>query len=164
MTESLLFWGFGLLAIAVLLQIVEIFVPSLGVLTITALVVAIAGVVCLWSYSTAFGLIGVGLVLVGGPTIFFVGLHLMPHTPFGRMLVLGADDPSQDPQRPAASPLDQLVGSEAIVATDLRPVGTVRIGNEKFDAFAESDMLRAGTKVKVVSVVDGTALRVRAIS
>ncbi len=162
--EYLLFWGFGLMAVAVLLMVIDIFVPSAGVLTLTAVAVAIAGGVCLWMHSPTFGLIGTGLIIFGGPTLFFVGLNLMPHTPLGRKLVLGADDPGADRAPPTSDPLLALIGQEGIVTTDLRPVGTVRIDNAKYDALAESTMVRAGERVRVVSIADGGTLKVRPIA
>ncbi|CAN5746492.1 hypothetical protein BH11PLA1_BH11PLA1_07360 [soil metagenome] len=163
--EVLLFWGFGLLAAAVLLQLVDIFVPTAGVLTVTAVVIALAGVVCLWAHSATFGLIGTMLMAVGGPVIFFVGLNLMPQTPLGRTLVLGVDEEAGATETETAASitrLQQLVGSEGKVVSDLRPIGIISVGGERYEAFAESAMIRAGSAVRVVGVVDGTSLRVSA--
>lgn len=161
--EVLLLWGFGLLAAAIIIMIVEMFVPTAGVLTVTAIVVSMAGVVCLFQHSQTFGFIGVGLVLIGGPTLFFVGLQIMPETPLGRKLVLGAEDAPEGPWL-VQEKLNKLVGAEGEVITDLRPIGRIKIEQEKFDALAESSLIRAGSRVKVVGVVDGSTLKVRVIS
>ncbi|MCW5766755.1 MAG: hypothetical protein KIT68_12370 [Phycisphaeraceae bacterium] len=161
--EAMLVWGLGLLAVAVLLFVVDIFVPTFGVLSITALAVAIAGVVCLFRVSPTWGLIGVLAVVVGGPALFFFGLNVMPHTPIGRRLVLGAPGNDDDAPPPAPDPLAEKIGSEAVVLTDLRPVGAVRIGDERFEALAETGLIRAGSKVRIVAIVDGTTLKVRPV-
>ena len=43
--EPKLLWGLGLIGAALLLLLLEIFIPSMGVLFVTAIVVALAGVV-----------------------------------------------------------------------------------------------------------------------
>jgi membrane-bound serine protease (ClpP class) len=44
-----------------------------------------------------------------------------------------------------------LVGREGVALTDLRPSGTVLIGEERVDAVSESEWIEDGTAVKVVS-------------
>ena len=48
--EPKLLWGLGLIGAALLLLLLEIFIPSMGVLFVTAIVVALAGVVTLFTY------------------------------------------------------------------------------------------------------------------
>jgi membrane-bound serine protease (ClpP class) len=45
----------------------------------------------------------------------------------------------------------ELVGLEGVALTDLRPAGTVLVGEERVDAVAESGWVEDGTKVRVVS-------------
>lgn len=164
--ESMLIWGLGLMAVAVLLFVVDIFVPTFGVLSITSLGVAIAGVVCLFKVSVMWGVIGMLVVIVGGPALFFMGLNVMPNTPLGRKLVLTdsrGDEEEGPSQSREADTYTQLVGAEGVVLTDLRPVGVVRIGDQRFDALAETSLIRAGGKVRVVAIVDGTTLKVRGV-
>lgn len=161
--EAMLVWGLALLAISVLLFVVDIFVPTAGVLAIVSLAVAIAGVVCLFRYNNTWGMIGVLAVIIGGPTLFFLGLNIMPNTPIGRKLVLGADSDEDARRITTADTYAQLVGAEGMVISDLRPVGVVKIGDERFDALSETTLIRSGTKIKVVAVVDGMTLKVRAV-
>ena len=44
-----------------------------------------------------------------------------------------------------------LVGREGVALTDLRPSGTVLIGEERVDAVSESEWIEDGTDIKVVS-------------
>ncbi|MBL8759125.1 MAG: hypothetical protein JNK35_11930, partial [Phycisphaerae bacterium] len=48
--EPLLLWGLGLLAASLLIVVIELFLPSAGVLALVATAVAIAGVVCLFRH------------------------------------------------------------------------------------------------------------------
>ncbi|MGH7658694.1 MAG: NfeD family protein [Gemmatimonadales bacterium] len=43
-----------------------------------------------------------------------------------------------------------LVGLEAVAVTDLRPAGTVSVGEERIDAVTEGDFIKAGSTVKIL--------------
>ena len=51
----------------------------------------------------------------------------------------------------SASSRPDLIGREGIALTDLRPSGTVIIGEERVDAVSESEWIEEGTDVRVVS-------------
>lgn len=51
----------------------------------------------------------------------------------------------------SASPRPDLQGREGVAMTDLRPSGTVLIGEERVDAVSESEWIEEGTDVRVVS-------------
>lgn len=163
--EAALIWGLGFLGLGLLMVVIDMFVPTFGVLSLVAAGCGITGVVILFNHSATWGMIGAACVLVGGPAAFFFGLQIMPKTPLGRRLVLGgADDDGEDRAPPAdTDPFKALVGQEGVVVTDLRPVGVIRIGEERLDALSETVVMRAGTKVKVVGVVDGRMLKVRQV-
>lgn len=166
--EPSLVWGLGFLALGLIVLVIDIFVPTFGVLALVSAGSAVTGVVLLFTYSATWGLVGTTLVLIGAPVVFFLGLQIMPNTPIGRRLVLGnprPDEEGEDAPPPAApgDALKDLIGSEGVVVTDLRPVGTIRLGEERMDALAETTVLKAGSKVKVVGVVDGRLLKVRAV-
>ena len=64
----------------------------------------------------------------------------------------------------AATPgLEKLIGAKGVAATDLRPVGKVKIGTQRIEARAESTMIDAGADVRVVSAT-GTEVVVREIA
>jgi membrane-bound serine protease (ClpP class) len=68
---------------------------------------------------------------------------------------------SDDARRRRHRELAGLVGQHGIVETPLRPIGFIRIGEQRLDASAETGLIDAGTPVRVIAVVDGT-LKVRA--
>lgn len=167
MNESLLLWGIGLLGASVLLLIIELFIPSAGIIGATAAVIAIAGDVCLFRYSPAWGLIGLIAILVVGPSAFFFWAKVFPSTPMGRKLLLGgdSDDQNRELQEQAQRRKEEqlaLIGAEGVAITALRPVGVIRIDGERFDALAERNTIDAGTAVEVTSV-DDNQVKVRAI-
>lgn len=165
--EPKLLWGLGLLAASILLLVLEIFIPSAGIIAFIAAACGVAGVISLFLYDTAWGVSGLLTMLVAGPGVFFWGLSLWRHTPIGRKLIGDADEETVLAQRQAEenARLEQqrMVGLEGVAATDLRPVGVVLINGQRHDALAEMSLIAAGTKVKV-TVVEGRQIKVRAIT
>lgn len=166
MEQTLLLWGFALLGAALLLVVIEVFIPSGGVIGLTAGVTAIAGVVVFWRVSPLWGVTSMLLLLVLAPISLNFALRLMPHTPVGKKLILGSDAAAE--QRAAEerrrNEQDQaLIGASGVALTALRPIGTVEIEGTRLEALAEGGVVEAGTAVRVTSV-QGNQVRVRAIA
>ena len=162
----MLFWGLGLLAIGLLLVIVEVFVPSGGLITVVAVGSSVAGVYCLFRHDTAWGVAGLGAMLLLGPMFFMFALKIWPSTPIGRRM-MGEPSPEvveAQRQRELARREQYLalLGAEAQVITDLRPVGIIEIDGQRYDALAQSSFVARGSKVKVTAV-EGTQIRVRPV-
>lgn len=163
--DPLLVWGLLLLGIAVMLGLMELLVPSAGIIALVAIVVAMAGVLCLWSYETAWGVTGLLSVIVVAPTATYFGFKVLPYTPMGKGLILS--NPEPDETRASASHASlarrvALVGQEGAAETDLRPIGVVKIEGQRHDAVAESGYIPRESRVKVISA-DGIQLKVRQI-
>ncbi len=163
----MLFWGLGLLAIGLLLIIVEVFVPSGGLIALTATGSSIAGVYCLFRHSTTWGLAGILIMLVLGPAVMAFALKVWPSTPIGRRIM--GERPQEVVEAERLAELRQreewqaMVGAEGIVITDLRPVGLAEIDGRRYEVLAQNSFIPAGTRVRV-SVVEGTQIKVRAIT
>ena len=165
--ETMLLWGLGLLGVAFLLFVIEVFVPSGGVIAVTAAVVAIAGVVCLFRHDTVWGIAGLLAVLLLTPMLFMLALKIWPSTPIGQRMMYGDATPEDRQRRQrvefeAREARQALVGAEGVVQTDLRPVGVVKIDGVRHDALAEIGLIEAGQRVVVVSVTDNQ-IKVRAV-
>jgi membrane-bound ClpP family serine protease len=164
MPESMLIWGLLLLAAAAAILILDVFIPSAGLLSLTAGVLSIAGVVCLFRHDYRWGLAGLSAVLVLGPMIFLYGLKILPNTPIGRGLLFGDGPPDELGQpKTATEDLAGLVGKQGVAISDLRPVGTVKIDGRKMDALAELNVITAGTAVRVTQV-NGFEVKVRPVA
>ena len=70
--DPMLLWGLILLAAALLLTVIEIFVPSAGLISMVAAAVAIAGIVCLWIYDAFWGVSGLLGSMILLPTVVFL--------------------------------------------------------------------------------------------
>jgi membrane-bound serine protease (ClpP class) len=163
--DPMLVWGLVLLGTAAFLGLLEFFIPSAGIIGIVALLVAIAGVVCLWTYETAWGVTGMLGVIVIAPTATYFGFKVLPYTPIGKGLILSDPEPdSPEAVRSTASHAQRvaLIGQEGTAQTDLRPIGVVKIDGQRHDAVAESGYIMRDARVRVISA-DGIQLRVRQI-
>ncbi|MEN0020565.1 MAG: NfeD family protein [Planctomycetota bacterium] len=150
--------GMGLMAVSVLLVLAELFIPSAGVLGLTAAVVGLAGVVVLFfAESSWWGFIGLGIYLAMIPFSLWFLYRVWPDTPIGRRMIHGSAAPDADEQREAQAAaekqeLQTLLGAEGVARTDLRPVGTIEVDGQRMDALAETTLIDAGTRVKITSV------------
>jgi membrane-bound ClpP family serine protease len=164
--EDKLFWGLGLVAAALLLVIIEVFIPSAGIISLTAAVCAIAGVYCLFQVSVWWGITGVAALAILGPAVLSFALKIWPSTPMGRKM-LGEMSPEQAESERLAAQRERdrflaLIGQEGTVLTDLRPVGMVQVAGKRYDALSETGLIRAGGKIRVISA-DPQQIKVRAI-
>lgn len=162
--DPLLVWGLGLLSISLFLILLEFFVPSAGAIAITAVVCAIAGLICLFRFSPLWGVMGLFAMLVTTPLVVWAGLALWQHTPIGRRMI-GA--PTEEEQFEKHQKEEQfvkqrlaLIDREGVTLTPLRPVGVIEIDGHRHDAVSDTDFVPVGAKVRVTHV-DPTQVRVR---
>jgi len=167
MSESLVIWGIGLLGVAGALLVLEMFIPSAGALGLIAGVTTIASLICFWRVSTMWGLASTLAVIVLIPIIVAFFLKVWPETPVGRRLILGGDDESEaallaieQGRQSERERWSALLNAEGVAITDLHPVGTVRIGDEKHEGLAQGGFIDAGEAIHVVGV-EGTSLKIR---
>lgn len=164
--NELLIWGLVLLAAAVLLLALELFIPSGGLLSVGSAVLAAGGLVCLYRFDTTWGLMGTLGVLIVGPLLLMYGLSIWRHTPIGRKIINAPSEEDVAEASLAALRIEQerqrFLGREGLAVTDLRPVGVIKIDDEKHDATCELGFTPAGTRVKV-SGIEPSQLRVRPV-
>lgn len=157
-------WGFVLLVVAVALLIVELFVPSGGLIAVVSALCAIGSLVAFYRYDTTWGFAATLGYLILGPVAGYGLYRLWLYSPIANRLILGGTTPddgsdeagraSEVARRQRLEELRALVGAEGVAETHLRPVGTVRIGGESVDCVAELGVITPGTPVVVTDVHD----------
>lgn len=169
-------WAVALLCVAAVLFLTELFIPSGGLIGFAAAGALVAGIVLLFKVDTTLGLISATVVVFLAPFAFGFALRVWPNTPIARRFVLrsprkSADDENDmtedeeddgEPKKPGHSDVS-LIDREGDVLTDLRPAGTVLIDGKRVECLAESGMIRAGQRVRVVAV-DGIQVKVRPVT
>ena len=162
-------WGFGLFAGAILLFLVEVLLPTGGIIGVMATAVGIAGIVAFWMADPVYGVTAALVFLVMLPILFNFALKVFPHTPFGRHLILGGEDDDDRLSAEAAARertdrerAEALTGLEGAATTDLRPVGTATFDGNTIEVQAESGFIEEGRPVRITRV-DGKTVRVREV-
>jgi membrane-bound serine protease (ClpP class) len=160
----LLLMGLVCLAVAVILLVVEMFVPASGTLALTAGMALATGIVLLvWGGGT-IGRITAVAALIAAPFAVMGLLWLWPHTPLAKMITLHShSDQGRGEALAAGTPAPAPavgVGARGTAMTDLRPIGTCLFGSQRVECLAEGGMIDTGTNVVVVAV-DGIVTKVR---
>lgn len=149
-----LIWSALLLLLGLTLVLLEVFVPSggvLGLLSITALVSSIS--LAFYHKGIEVGLIFLAVAAVMVPTALALAFRYWPQTPMGRRLLL--DVPRGDellPDTPERRTLRQLVGKLGVAKTLMLPSGAVVVDGRTIDALSEGMPIEAGQQVRVIEV------------
>lgn len=168
--SALLIGSLALLGGAILLFMLEIFVPSGGLFALLCAACIVASIVVMFVYSGMLGVVMLIGYIIVIPVALYWGVRIWERSALGRKLILGAEEewtsPDESRERAEAerkdrvSSIKDLIGQEGITDSSLRPVGFVRIAGQRLDAIAEGDMIEAGQPVKVVAAYDNQ-LKVR---
>lgn len=171
--NTLVLWAVILLGVAMLLFVLEVFVPSGGLIGLGAAVSLILGIICLFGVSTTYGLIGATVALLALPFALAFSIKIWPNTPVGRALMLkdpggrGAADEGEGEgegegeTRAKLKPvLGPAVGDTGVTLTEMRPVGTCLINGKREECLAVGGAIDMGAAVRVVAV-DGMHVKVR---
>lgn len=161
-----LLWGFILLAVAIGLVALELFIPSGGLIAAIAGVAVIGSITSFFVYDFTSGLVALTLYIVLSPIVLWALFKFWIHSPLAGKMILGGADPAanndeSDPmataeqaRRERLAQLRELIGAEGKTVTALRPVGTVRIDGQRIDAMAETGTIESNTPVIVIDVYD----------
>lgn len=140
--------------------IIELLVPTGGLLAILCVACAIASVTLGFMHEPTTGMILLAIYSVAAPFMLIIGLRVAAKSPLGKKLVLSAEIPARTGAEPEPSLAQPVVGDAGEAITPLRPAGFIRIKGRRIDATAEGDLIDAGTAIEVASVRDGQ-VRVR---
>ena len=149
-----------LLAAGLLLLLMEVFIPSYGLLSVGALGCLSAGLFLAFRINLAFGIFCLAVVLVLLPIEIVIGVKLFPHTWIGHRIVIAARDKTERTERSSDEALFALEGKDGTTVTACRPSGVADIGGQRVDVVAEGTMIDANRPVKVVRV-EGNRVVVR---
>lgn len=165
--DMYLILGFVLLGVAIAMLVIELFVPSGGLIGVVAGIAAIGSLASFFRYDTVWGSVFTAIYVILGPIAIIYFFKWWINSPFSRRIILNTtlDGESADDEESAAyererrrlariDELRGLIGAEGVTETALRPVGTVTIQGERVEALAESGAIDAGVPVVVSDVYD----------
>jgi membrane-bound ClpP family serine protease len=154
--ESLdpLVWAALLTLVGCALIVLEIFIPSGGVLGFLAVASVISAVALAFYHhgpAVGFGFIALAVVLL--PTSLAVAIRYWPHTPMGRRFLLGLPTPEEVlPDDDRQRELKSLVGRVGTAKSPMFPSGAISIDGRTIDAVGQGMAIEAGQRVVVIEV------------
>ncbi len=151
----------SLFILAGVLIVLELFIPSQGILTIFAGAILIFGIVECFLMSPWLGFIVTVVAVITLPIFIIAMVRIWPDTWIGkRVAIRKAQKAIPGGSIPDAGKLDRLLGQTGQTITDLRPVGVVMFGDERVDCVAETGQIDRGSEITVIHV-EGVRVVVR---
>jgi membrane-bound ClpP family serine protease len=156
-------WPFFLVLLGLLLLLLEVYVPSGGVIGFISAALVILSVILAFRNGNEIGVRWLGwafllAVIFAVPTILGLGFKTLPHTRLGKKLII--DGAPVDQARSGVDDLAHLVGQEGEAISDLRPAGVARLSGQRHDVTTCGGFIDQGCKV-VVDHVEGNRIFVR---
>lgn len=169
--DTYLVLGLVFTGVALFLFMLELIVPSGGLLGLLCALAGIASIGSMFLHDPIWGAATLAAYAVLAPIAIVFGIKLWTTSPLAKRMILRSTESVEDPDAQAAEahsgaevsardPLAGLVGEHGVTVTPLRPVGFVRIAGRRIDAVADFGVIDADREVLVVEVRDN-AVRVR---
>jgi len=156
--------------LGILFLVLEVFLPSGGLLMIFSLFFMGAGIVLIfYTPESEGGGIRTGIITIVGllvllPVLGGTAFYWWPYTPMGKAVML--EKPTEEQAAvvtEAQHAFEELHGLTGKTITQHQPSGATEIRGKRYESTSEGIFLDAGQLVKVVSVT-GTQLVVRPVS
>ncbi|QDU53978.1 NfeD family protein [Aeoliella mucimassa] len=145
-----LVWAGLLVLVGLALVVLEILIPSGGIIGLLSLGSMLAGIVMAFrAGGPTAGFSVLSFVVLMTPVSMGIAFYVLPRTPIGRILLGEAPKSTEvapeDPRR-------QLIGRIGVARSKMLPSGTVEIDGQMIDAVAKGQAIEPGEKVQIVEV------------
>jgi membrane-bound serine protease (ClpP class) len=153
-------WALFFLFAAVLFAVLEVFVPSGGILAFLSAIAVIGSVILVFQSGFIFGGVYLFCLAVGVPAFLCYAIRFWPRTMVGRRILLHPEeDPALQPNA-ELSARKQLIGKRGVARSKMVLSGLIEVEGKQFNAVSEFESLEPGDIVVVVKV-DGIGVTVR---
>jgi len=149
-----------LFAIGIILLLVEIFViPGFGIAGISGIILILASLFLSLTGGLPFfdfdiiggAIIQLSIALAGAFILILLAAKFLPKSTMFNKLVL-AEEERADKGFVSYPSAKELIGTEGIALTDLRPAGSAEINSRRYDVVADWQYIERGKKIKVIRV------------
>jgi membrane-bound ClpP family serine protease len=141
-----------LLLLGVALAVLEVFIPSGGVIGFLAFVTVTASIILAFRDGVQSGLILMSLACICVPTALTLALRVWPATPMGRRLLLNPPTPDEVLPESYHGELRSLVGRVGKAKSLMVPSGACEFDGQVVNAVSEGVAIDAGQAVRVIDV------------
>ncbi len=152
-----LVWAILLLVLGVVLIILELFVPSGGVISVLAGVCLVGSIGIGFSISVFTGLAMVLACMVLVPASVLVGFKIWPYTPMGKGIL---NQYAQENEMRPLDPRKELQGRVGRTKSKMMPSGAVILDGKTYNAVTVGMPLEEGVLIQVFEVT-GNSIVVR---
>jgi len=147
-------WPTLMMVAGFVLAILEIFIPSGGILGFLAGVAVLVSIVLAFmEQGPAAGFVFSLIAVVALPACLALAFRYLPYTPLGRRFLGGA--PTDEEVLPDAEQREkrqELLGKIGVARSKMLPSGAIRVDNRTYDAVSQGMPIEQGEAVKVVEV------------
>ena len=146
-------WAIVLLLLGLGLVLLEVFVPSGGVIGVLSVLAVMGSVIMAFVSGPGTGMTFLLLALVALPGSFAFAIKIWPETPLGRRILIRVPTSEEVlPDDPERRMLQELLGRVGRAKSLMLPSGAIEIGGRTFDALSEGMTIEPGALVRVVDV------------
>ena len=160
----------GLFAPGLIIAVIEVVLPSAGILAIAAIGCLVGSLLCAYQVSGfAAAVMGITEAIIV-PLAVVTAFKILPKTAIGRQLFLSApgsasasrkgDGTADRPGKTGGNA--ELIGAEGTSVTPLRPSGTAELNGRRVSVVSSGEMIPTGAKVRVINV-EGTRIVVEEV-
>lgn len=142
-------WATILMLVGCALVVLEVFIPSGGLLSFLSAIAIVGSVVVAFRRDSTSGLGFLLITVIAVPTAITLAFKFWPHTPMGKAF-LGELMTSEDMQ-PADS-RRELVGQVGVAKSKMLPAGSILIDGHLLDAVSQGIAIEVGQPIVVVEV------------
>lgn len=149
----MMFWAFLLLGLGLAVVVLELFLPSAGILGVLAAGLIISSIIIGFVEGLKSGALMLLLAVVALPVVLVMMVKVWPHTPLGKRILLKDLKPEDVlPNNSHYTRNKNMAGRLGVAKTKMLPSGIVIIDGEKFDAISDGFAIEQGDAIKVVAV------------
>jgi membrane-bound serine protease (ClpP class) len=146
-------WAIILLALGLSLSVLEIFLPSGGIIGFLAAAAVVGAIIVAFREGSGTGLAVLSSAMVAIPVVVALALQFWPKTAIGRRMLLRSPEGDDIlPADPHNSYLKGLVGRVGVAKSKMLPSGAVSIDGRTIDAVSEGFPIAIGQRVRVIEV------------
>lgn len=142
-------WSILLLLAGCVLVVLEVFIPSGGIISILSAVAFIASILIAFNQSPTAGLAFTASTVIAVPIVLALAFHYWPKTPMGKAFL--GELPREEEVVPE-EPRRSLVGRVGVARSKMLPSGAVEIDGQMIDAVTQGQAIEPGAYVTVVEV------------
>jgi membrane-bound ClpP family serine protease len=142
-------WAILLMLVGCGLVVLEVFVPSGGILGFLSAVAIVASIVMAFRHGSTAGVGFIAITMFAVPTVLVLAFKYWPMTPMGKAFL--GELPDEEEVRPH-DPRRELVGRVGVAKSKMLPSGSISIDGRLIDAMSQGQAIEAGQPVVVVEV------------